>query len=649
MNLKIGWEIDSNGDIVKVNKQGNKLYANSRASFEYFLIADDYLLTDTAIITIAHGENSYSYQMFYGEIVLENGDIKNGWYCISNGDELRVDLSTGTITATVSFNIKRFSTVYDNELVVDYTSATDTILIYPGSRYYPEAEASDVELIENDISLLQVTKLDKVFDNESGTVQTFANTSAGASITKTDGVDTTVLEVKADGVYINDLELDTDIDNKISAHNLDIASHPSLISEIENIKSGTTIVKKAEQDKNGIDIDTFYQKKTDNTLDTTSKIIVGAINELESTKQNTSTLMDEFQTRTDENLNTTSKNVVSAINANKSHIDLKVTSNVTNILTGFSPQIIDNNYQSGIILQNGITTSTLGSTDLYDSFTGLHIKKENISLPDEPYGTYLGYETNILKINNSKATINNSEIATDLTIASLFKNVSYNSTTGELTFTAFNDSTKVIDLPLELILNTSGSYYDNGVIYLKLANGEFLEIDVADLIDTYTAGDGITITDGVISLTEATKLDNLDLQSASVTDNVLTITKADDTTITFTDTNTTYENATSEVDGLMSADDKTRLDNIESLAEVNIIEDIKVNNVSLAVTEKAVNIDLSGYLTEHQDITGKEDKANKVTSITGESTDLEYPSAKCVYDLIGNISSTLDLINGEVE
>ena len=31
-------------------------------------------------------------------------------------------------------------------------------------------------------------------------------------------------------------------------------------------------------------------------------------------------------------------------------------------------------------------------------------------------------------------------------------------------------------------------------------------------------------------------------------------------------------------------------------------------------------------------LTGKEDKSNKVTSITSSSTDIQYPSAKAVYD-----------------
>ena len=44
----------------------------------------------------------------------------------------------------------------------------------------------------------------------------------------------------------------------------------------------------------------------------------------------------------------------------------------------------------------------------------------------------------------------------------------------------------------------------------------------------------------------------------------------------------------------------------------------------------------AGYLTQHQDISGKEDKSNKVTSISSSSTDTEYPSAKSVYTTINN-------------
>lgn len=48
----------------------------------------------------------------------------------------------------------------------------------------------------------------------------------------------------------------------------------------------------------------------------------------------------------------------------------------------------------------------------------------------------------------------------------------------------------------------------------------------------------------------------------------------------------------------------------------------------------------SGFLTQ-QDISGKEDTSNKVVSISAQSTDNQYPTAKCVYDLIGDIETLL--------
>jgi len=60
--------------------------------------------------------------------------------------------------------------------------------------------------------------------------------------------------------------------------------------------------------------------------------------------------------------------------------------------------------------------------------------------------------------------------------------------------------------------------------------------------------------------------------------------------------NTTYNIATTSTEGLMSAADKTKLNGIDTAAEVNVIETVKVNNTALTVdSNKAVNIDLSAY------------------------------------------------------
>ena len=56
------------------------------------------------------------------------------------------------------------------------------------------------------------------------------------------------------------------------------------------------------------------------------------------------------------------------------------------------------------------------------------------------------------------------------------------------------------------------------------------------------------------------------IKSASVSGKTLTLTKGNDTTVTFTETDTTYDNATTTADGLMSSTDKTKLDGIAANA-----------------------------------------------------------------------------------
>lgn len=58
--------------------------------------------------------------------------------------------------------------------------------------------------------------------------------------------------------------------------------------------------------------------------------------------------------------------------------------------------------------------------------------------------------------------------------------------------------------------------------------------------------------------------------------------------------------------------------------------------------------DLSAYVTKTElttELAGYEENTNKVTSLSSSSTDTQYPSAKCVYDLVGNVESLLNNIN----
>ena len=81
-------------------------------------------------------------------------------------------------------------------------------------------------------------------------------------------------------------------------------------------------------------------------------------------------------------------------------------------------------------------------------------------------------------------------------------------------------------------------------------------------------------------------------------------------------------------------------------------EDIKGNVIYLLPNESETGTNVYDeymYIEENWEIVGttkanvdaKEDVANKVTSISNESTDVQYPSAKCVYDTVGDIEGLL--------
>lgn len=71
-----------------------------------------------------------------------------------------------------------------------------------------------------------------------------------------------------------------------------------------------------------------------------------------------------------------------------------------------------------------------------------------------------------------------------------------------------------------------------------------------------------------------------------------TVTRPDGTTFTFDqqDNDTTYEEATESNSGLMSSEDKTKLDNIQVGSQANIIESISINGVAQTINQKNVDI-----------------------------------------------------------
>lgn len=120
------------------------------------------------------------------------------------------------------------------------------------------------------------------------------------------------------------------------------------------------------------------------------------------------------------------------------------------------------------------------------------------------------------------------------------------------------------------------------------------------------AGSNVTVAgDGTLSLNKANvtaalgftppTADNNTLFSLSKTGSTITLTGSDGSTSSVEDNDTTYGAATASTAGLMSAADKTKLTGIAASAQVNVLEQVKLNGSALAVSGKAVNIDLSSY------------------------------------------------------
>lgn len=108
--------------------------------------------------------------------------------------------------------------------------------------------------------------------------------------------------------------------------------------------------------------------------------------------------------------------------------------------------------------------------------------------------------------------------------------------------------------------------------------------------------------------------------------------ESDDSKLSYIKNKPSIPNAQIQSDWEQS--DNTQKDFIKN--KPNVYTKQEVDSLLLQVSGGGNPVDLSGY----------EVKTNKVTSLTSQSTDLEYPSAKCVYDIVGNIESTLNAILG---
>lgn len=256
--------------------------------------------------------------------------------------------------------------------------------------------------------------------------------------------------------------------------------------------------------------------------------------------------------------------------------------------------------QEGNILTINSTGGTFSYTDLTNKPKINNVELVgNKSLNDlgiQPVGNY-ALESEIPDVSNFiTKDVNNLTNYTLKTNTGSLIDLEINDTTYVITLKLKNQdgtviSTDTIDLPLESVV-VSGRY-DNTTkkVILTLENGSEVDFSVADLV----AG----------------------LQTEITSSNKLASDLVDDTNsgnkFVTTSEKQTWNNKYDKPNG-----------------------GIPKSDLASAVQTSLGKADTA--LQSHQDISGKEDKTNKVTSIDNTSTDTQYPSAKAVYDYIQSLN-----------
>ena len=281
------------------------------------------------------------------------------------------------------------------------------------------------------------------------------------------------------------------------------------------------------------------------------------------------------------------------------------------LISGTNIKTINNNS----ILGSGNIDIQGGGTSDYTDLTNkpkinnveLNGNKSLNDLGIQPVGNY-ALESEIPDVSNFiTKDVNNLTNYTLKTNTGSLIDLEINDTTYVVTLKLKNQdgtiiSTDTIDLPLESVV-VSGRY-DNTTkkVILTLENGSEVDFSVADLV----AG----------------------LQTEITSQNKLASDLVDDT---------------NSGNKFVTTSEKQTWNNKYDKPNSGIPKTDLASTVQTSLNKADTAIQ------EHQDISGKEDKTNKVTSIDNTSTDTQYPSAKCVHDSQATQDDEIEALQTENE
>ena len=279
---------------------------------------------------------------------------------------------------------------------------------------------------------------------------------------------------------------------------------------------------------------------------------------------------------------------------------------------------------------DGAVTGPASSTDAhvatFNGTSGKTIKDSGFTIGKSVPSDAVFTDASVTAVENhyTPSADSSSEITANLdgTEGAYAKNTLYSMVTGVKAQRDAKGHIVGLTVTKQQIKDTNSTYtVNNGTFSVKTKVGDAAAVTAADFTANQSAADDVTFIQG---------------------DNVTLTTDTTNRTVTIAATDTTYSEATTSAAGLMSANDKTKLNGIATGA-TNVIEStvsgwgftkntgtitgIKMNGASKGTSGV---VDLGTVITSHQDISGKVDGA--ASSTDGNLASFDGTTGKTIKD-----------------
>lgn len=268
-----------------------------------------------------------------------------------------------------------------------------------------------------------------------------------------------------------------------------------------------------------------------------------------------------------------------------------------------------------VVISPAVSTELTAETEGSNIVTAEAVREYVKSAASDNAVVGVGYDGATQKITVTKG----SGSTEDLLLKNLFTNVTYDGTTGALTFVKANkgegETDLVVNMPVENFLANAEYDHETTTITLTMESGETLEIPIGDLVDVYTVADTNSV-----DMTMTGNEIKADVKISAEAGNLVQI-KEDGLFV--------------ENSFVKSVEDTNTVD-LEVTEAGVFTADVKISakdNNAIQVIEEEGKVGL------HVDITGKLDKNEAITGAT---------KCKITYDAKGLVTAGADLTEDDI-